>query len=93
MSKQHKLSALLSIGWHSPHLHQFVSPIRLVVASVVFDKYDFSNLGNAGQSKQVFRQLKYKGKMKKLLDRDLLQGILKLSSKYQEDYPDKIIPG
>ena len=93
MCPNNKLSALLSIGWHSPHLHQFVLPIRLVVASVVFDKFDFSNLGNAGQSKQVFRQLKYKGKMKKLIDKDSLQGILKLSSKYQEDYPDKIIPG
>ena len=34
MFKQHKLSASLSIGWHSPHWRQFVLPIRLVVASV-----------------------------------------------------------
>ena len=48
---------------------------------------------NAGQGKQVFRQLKHEGKMKKRLDEDPLQSILKLLSKYQEDYPDKIIPG
>ena len=57
------------------------------------EEFDAGNLGNTGQSKQVFRQLKYEGKMKKPLDKDPLQSILKLFSKYQEDYPDKIIPG
>lgn len=33
----------------------------------------------------------YEGKMKKRLDKDQLQSILKLSSKYQEKYPAKTI--
>ena len=46
-----------------------------------------------GQSKQVFRQLRHEGKLKKRLDKDPIQSIRKLISKFQHGYPDKVVPG
>ena len=50
-------------------------------------------MGNSGQSKQVFRQLRHKGKLKKRLDKDPIQSIRKLISKFQDGYPDKVVSG
>ena len=57
------------------------------------EQFDAGNLGNSGQSKQVFRQLRHEGKLKKRLDKDPIQIIRKLISKFQDDYPDKVVPG
>ena len=57
------------------------------------EQFDAGNLGNSVQSKQVFRQLRHEGKLKKHLDKDPIQSIRKLISKFQDDYPDKVVPG
>ena len=57
------------------------------------EQFDAGNLGNSGQSKQVLRQLRHEGKLKKRLNKDPIQGIRKLISKFQDDYPDKVVPG
>ena len=37
--------------------------------------------------------MQYEGKLKKHLNKDPIQSIQKLISKFQDDYPDKVVPG
>ena len=37
--------------------------------------------------------MQHKGKLKKCLDKDPIQSIRKLISKFQDSYPDKVVPG
>ena len=37
--------------------------------------------------------MQYEGKLKKHLNKDPIQRIRKLISKFQDDYPDKVVPG
>ena len=37
--------------------------------------------------------MRHEGKLKKRLDKDPKQSIRKLISKFQDDYPDKVVPG
>ena len=48
-------------------------------------QFDAGNLGNSGQEKQVFWQLRHEKKVKRRLDKDPIQSIQMLISKFQDD--------
>ena len=54
------------------------------------EQFDAANLGNSGPRKHVFRQLRHEGKLKQRLDKDPIQSIRNLVSKFQDGYPDKV---
>ena len=57
------------------------------------EQFDAGNLRNSGQSKEVFSQMRHEGKLKQRLDKDPTQSIRQLVSKFQDGYPDKVVPG
>ena len=83
-----KLKSFQSRYIMTPHLENAPGKEWLRnLKNILSEQFDAGNLGNSGQSKQVFRQLLHEGKLKKRLNKDPIQGMRKLISKFQDDCP------